>query len=157
MNHRFRLFILIQNPLHRLMQHYIQETKNYNYKQHNFKQYYLNRKTKFKRRMSDNILTRSILCKMQGELTSESYNQVKSFLENKAYIGDVSNYMHLIKMNQWKSSKEAGCMKHNLKHSSRNFDSLLDEEIMKRVNWENKFDFDIYWDYMVKHRNNAGG
>merc|ERR1712157_122735 len=72
---------------------------------------------------NNNVLTRSILCKMHGELNTKDVNNAKKFLQEKAYFGDIKDYSDIIEQLRhqfhWKSSTSISsgmvCMDKKLK------------------------------------------
>ena len=73
----------------------------------NFTEYYSNRLTISSNDLknhNNNTLTRSILCKTQGDLTNEEFSTVKLFLSENVRSGELPNCINLIRKNQKKFS-----------------------------------------------------
>lgn len=82
-NQRYRVVLLLQNPITHMIE------------------------TDSKKSFRSNSLTRSILCKMDGELTHQDLTNAKRFLKEKAHVGIFNHYMEAIAMFQkhfnWKN------------------------------------------------------
>lgn len=80
-HNQFKVFLIIQNPITRMMQHYVELNTKNKWARQNLKTFteYVEWPSKSDKR--NNILTRSILCKMKGELTNYDLNNTRTFLQ----------------------------------------------------------------------------
>ena len=161
-HNQFKVFLIIQNPITRMMQHYVELNTKNKWARQNLKTFteYVEWPSKSDKR--NNILTRSILCKMKGELTNYDLNITRTFLQNHAYVGNSLDYVDTIKglkdKFHWKIRKQLSsvqvdnCLNGKLKKVSLYHSRLLQmhgasEDLLHRIYRENYHDFSIYLDH----------
>ena len=182
---RSRVFISVQNPMLNIIQKYDEINKNLN----NNPQYdskvsnlslidYLN-STSATLPESSNALTRAILCKPRAELNNNDLNIARTFLNEKAYIGDFKDFADATikfqgRFKWWRNNEKisssftipmlsvSDCMEkyHNtlLEKEERllkRYDETIDEQkqLLNRIIDANFYDFSIFMDYEKQKKN----
>jgi len=182
---RSRVFISVQNPMLNIIQKYDEINKNLN----NNPQYdskvsnlsvidYLN-STSATLPENSNALTRAILCKPRAELNNNDLNIARTFLNEKAYIGDFKDFADATikfqgRFKWWRNNEKisssftipmlsvSDCMEkyHNtlLEKQERllkRYDETIDEQkqLLNRIIDANFYDFSIFMDYEKQKKN----
>jgi len=114
---------------------------------------------------NNNVLTRSILCKKDDDLSTKDMNDALSFLDERVSVGDIKNYTKTTNMLQQKvkwrvknssssiSSSAQSCFDSYFRASSNKQARLLDggqyseTEQLHKIYKSHSYDMDIYLKY----------
>lgn len=164
----FKVFFLIQNPMVRLLQNYVDRndsfSPNYDKRALHLKSFdeHLNwSPSSASSDHIDNSLTRSILCRMSGKLNNDDLNTTRTFLTENAHVGNFLDHMKAISMFQhkfnWKmisSSSQSAyhCIDNQFKKVLTDEKRLLHQnvknDLLLTVYKDHFYDFNIYLDYV---------
>jgi len=159
---RLKFFFLVENPFLRLLQDYEDNKDLTDPKLESFDEYLNWISTAAE---NNNVLTRSILCKKDDDLSTKDMNDALSFLDERVSVGDIKNYTKTTNMLQQKvkwrvknssssiSSSAQSCFDSYFRASSNKQARLLDggqyseTEQLHKIYKSHSYDMDIYLKY----------
>lgn len=150
-NKKARIFLLVHNPLVRIVNSFLQKQDITHTR---FDERYVGMNfTDFAKSslLDTNILTRSILCKNNGDITDEDFHRVKDLVERKFMTGVLKNGAAISKQLQQilgrkTSSENSSCVKSVFTKTVNTpiFQYISDIEDLNDVWNKNSFDFKLY-------------